>query len=134
MNELLDGLEINRNGFAWRDLTQQDRWIEFTPEFTSLTLVGALTAKGRFRLVGKKCEFQATIVAATSIASTAGTTYMTLPITSNAGSLAGLSTMTNETTDVAVGVGHISPSNSRCYIPSQAASGNTFTIAGSYEV
>lgn len=130
----MDGLEMARDSFAFRDLTKQDRWIEWTPAFTSLTLVGALTSKGRFRVVGKQCFFQVSIVAATSIASTAGTTYLTLPLTANAGSLAGMATMTNETSDVAVGVCHISPSNSRCYPPSQVASGNTFTICGSYEI
>jgi hypothetical protein len=135
MDNPFDGLQVNQESFAYRDLTQQDRWqTGWTPAFTSLTTVGALTTTGRFRLVGKQCYFQVTLVAATSIASTAGSTYLTLPVTANAGGLAGMATMTNETTDIAVGVCHVSPSNSRCYVPSQSASGNTFTIAGFYEV
>lgn len=128
-----DGLLISPDSFAYRDLTQQDKWIEFSPSFTSLTVVGATTYKGRFRVVGKQCHFQVSLVAATSIASTAGTTYLTLPVTANTGSLAGIAVMSNGTTNVAVGNCHISVSNSRCYLPSQVASGNTFTIAGSYE-
>lgn len=129
-----DGVLVNVDSFTYRDLTQQDRWIEFTPSFTSLTVVGGTTYKGRFRIVGKQCHFQVSLLAATSIASTAGTTYLTLPVTSNAGSLAGIAVMGNGTTNVAVGNCHISVSNSRCYLPNQTASGNTFTIAGSYEI
>jgi len=129
-----DGVLVNADSFAYRDLTQQDKWNEFTPTFTGLTVVGATTYKGRFRFVGKQCHFQVSLVAATSIASTAGTTYLTLPVNANAGSLTGIATMTNATTNIAVGSCHISVSNSRCYLPTQSASGNTFTIAGSYEI
>ena len=46
----------------------------------------------------------------------------------------GIATMTNDTTNIAVGTCHIDVSTSRCYLPTQAASGNTFNIFGSYEV
>ena len=131
MNDL-DDISLNKKGFAYRDLIEQDRWEAFSPTFTSLTVVGATTYTGRVRVVGRQCFFQVTLLAATSIASTAGTTYMTLPITATG--IAGSAAMTNETTDVAVGVCHIDPGNSRCYLPSQGASGNTFTVAGWYEV
>jgi hypothetical protein len=42
--------------------------------------------------------------------------------------------MTNDTTNIAVGVCHIDHATSRCYLPAQAASGNTFTLAGWYEI
>lgn len=129
-----DGVLVNADSFAYRDLTQQDRWIEFTPTFTSLTVVGATTYKGRFRIVGKQCHFQISMVAATSIESTAGTTYVTLPVTANPGGLAGIASMSNASSNIAVGLCHINISNSLCYLPTHPASNSTFTISGHYEV
>jgi len=124
--------QTDQKSFASLDLVGQDAWTVFTPSFTSLTVVGATTYKGRFHVVGKQCWFQVTLLAATSIASTAGTTYMTLPI--NARGIAGEATMANLTTNVAVGVGVIDAVNGRCYPPSQTASGNTFSLCGWFEV
>ena len=124
----------NQQGFAWRDLHGEDRWEAFTPVFGSLTVVGATSYSGRLRVVGKQCFFQVKFSAATSIASVAGTDYLTLPITAKSQSFAGIATMTNDTTNVAVGVCHIDVATSRCYLPSQLASANTFTLAGFFEV
>lgn len=121
----------NRKGFAYRDLLGQDRWETFTPTFTSLTVVGATSYTGRYRAVGRMVYFQVQLSAATSIASTAGTTYMTLPVT--AAGIAGCAVMSNETTDIAVGNCHIDPTNSRCYLPTQGASGHVYKVAGWYE-
>ena len=129
MNEL-DDIVINK-GFSWRDLNGEDKWESFTLMFTGLTVVGATTYTGRYRRVGRGIEFQAQFLAATSIASTAGTTYLMLPVASSG--VAGIATMTNRTTNVAVGTCVIDVTNSRCYLPAQAASGNTFNIYGSYE-
>lgn len=118
--------------FAFRDLTGQDKWEAFTPVFGSLTVVGATSYTGRYRKVGRSVEFQVSFSAATSIASVAGTDYLTLPITAKG--LAGIAVMTNATTNVAVGVCHIDTTNSKCYLPAQVASGNTFTICGSFEI
>lgn len=123
---------LDKKSFAFRDIVGQDRWESFTPTFTSLTVVGDTTYSGRYRLVGRSCFFQVQFSAATSVESTAGTTYLTLPVASKG--LAGESTMTNKTTNVAVGVGVIDVTNSRCYPPSQTASGNTFLLAGWYEI
>lgn len=131
MNPLAN-LSPDTKSFAWRDLNSQDLWVSFTPAFTSLTLVGALTAIGRYRIVGASVQFQVNLVAVTSIASTAGTTYLALPIAAKG--VAGVSTMTNDTTNIAVGVCHVDTTTSRCYLPAQVASGNTFTIAGWYEI
>lgn len=131
MNEL-EGKELYKPGFSYRDILGQDRWETFTPSFTSLTVVGSPTYTGRFRVVGKWCQFQVTLVSSTSIASTAGTTYFTLPITSRG--IAGHGVMTNATTNIAVGTCHIDVTNGRCYPPTQTASGNTFHICGGYEV
>jgi hypothetical protein len=76
----LDGKQIDLHGFSYRDLLGQDAWITFTPAFGSLTVVGATNYSGRLRIVGKQCQFQVQFSAATSIASTAGTDYLTLPI------------------------------------------------------
>jgi len=130
----LDESEINKTGFTWRDLFGKDRWESFTPTFGSLTVVGATTYYGRVRVIGKQVFFQVQFAAATSIASTAGTDYLTLPITANSQGLAGLATMTNDTTNIAVGTCHLDVATSRCYLPTQVASANTFTIAGWYEL
>lgn len=127
-----DAKTIDEKSFALRDLLGIDRWEPFTPVFGSLTTVGALTVSGRYRFVGRQIQFQVRFSAATSIASVAGTDYLTLPVAAKG--LAGLATMTNDTTNVAVGVCHIDVTTSRCYLPAQAASGNTFTICGSYEI
>lgn len=130
----LDDKQIDLHGFSYRDLLGQDTWITFTPVFGSLTVIGATSYSGRLRIVGKQCQFQVQFSAATSIASAAGTDYLTLPIPAAAAGFAGLATMTNDTTNIAVGVCHIDPATSRCYLPTQAASGSTFTLAGWYEI
>lgn len=123
----------NKTGFSWRDLNGKDRWESFTVS-ASITVVGTPTYYGRSRCVGRLCYFQIQFSASTSVATTAGTSYFTLPFTANSQGLAGLATMTNETTDIAVGVCHIDTATSRCYPPTQLASGNTFKIAGFYEI
>jgi hypothetical protein len=133
VNEL-DEKIIDQNSFSWRDIQGQDKWDAFTPVFGSLTVVGDTNYAGRMRRVGRSIQFQVRFSAATSIASVAGTDYFSLPVTANSLSYAGFATMTNDTTNVAVGVCHIDPATSRCYLPAQVASGNTFTLCGSYEV
>ena len=124
--------QLDETGFAYRDLLGQDKWSAFTPVFGSLTVVGATTYTGRYRIIGRVLEFQVKFLAATSIASVAGTDYLTLPVTAKG--LAGMCTMSNDTTNIAVGVCHIDVTTSRCYLPTQAASGNTFLLCGSYEI
>lgn len=127
-----DGVLVNIDSFSYRDLTQQDRWIEFTPSFTNLTVVGTPTYTGRFRIAGKQCQFQATLVSTTSVESTAGSTYLLLPVTARG--IAGLAVMSNNSTYIAVGLCHIDPSNGRCYLPTHPASNSTFSVTGFYEV
>lgn len=127
-----DDKELNRYGFSYRDLLSQDKWEAFTPVFGSLTVVGATSYTGRYRVIGKECEFQVKFSAATSIASTAGTDYLSLPI--SAQGIAGIAVMTNQTTNIAVGTCHIDVTNSRCWLPTQLASGNVFNLCGSFEV
>lgn len=131
MNQFDDRV-VQEQSFSFTDLIGQDRWTQWTPIFGSLTVVGATAYVGRYRLQGKQCEFQVKFSAATSIASVAGTDYLNLPFT--AMGLSGIAVMTNQTTNVAVGVCHIDVANSRCYLPAQVASGNTFNLCGSFEV
>jgi hypothetical protein len=129
MNELYNKT-IDSTSFAYRDLLSVDRWESFDPTF-SITVVGTPTYEGRYRIVGKQLQFQVRLSATTSIASTAGTSYMELPIA--ALGIGGMAAMTNDTTNIAVGLCHIDVTNSRCYLPSQSASGNVFTVAGWFE-
>lgn len=136
---------INLGGFAARDLQGQDEWqrrdetaIPFGTQF-SLTLVGTGSYDLRWRRVGKSCQFQSSFSSTTSIATTAGTSYMVLPVlsykaTGDPAGLSGIVVMVNMTTNVAVGNGVIDVTNSRAYLPTQAASGNTFAVWGEYEV
>lgn len=128
----LDDEFIDKLSFSYRDIRGRDSWDTFTVT-ASLTLVGAATYLGRYRFVGKLCEFQISAVAATSIAATAGTHYFDLPVTAEAKSIGGVATMTDNTTNIAVGVCHIDVATSRCYVPTLLASGDTFTICGSFE-
>ena len=118
--------------FSFNDVQGKDRWTPWMVVFGSLTVVGATAYTGRYRIVGKECQFQVKFSAATSIASAAGTDYLTLPF--SAMGLSGMAVMTNDTTNVAVGVCHIDVATSRCYLPAQGASGNVFNLCGSFEV
>lgn len=126
-----DNIEINTRGFAFRDLLSVDQWETFTVG-ASLTTVGTLTASGRYRVVGAQCFFQVSLVASTSIATTAGTHYVSLPIAAKG--IGGTAIMSDDTANTPVGSCHIDVSTSRCYLPSQAASGDTFTVCGWYEI
>ena len=122
--DFLDALDAA--SFSYRDILGRDVWTKFDPSFSGLTTVGTLAALGRLRITGRKTEFQVAVQATTSIASTAGTTYLVLPIPQVG--YYGMATMTNATTNIAVGV--CSVTNGACYLPAQLASGNLFGIAG----
>lgn len=123
---------LDETSFAFLDITSQDGWKTFTPTFGSLTVVGAESYTGRYHVEGKALRFQVRFSAATSIASSAGTDYLNLPIASKG--LGGMATMTNASTNIAVGVGHIDALNARCYLPTQGASADVFILAGWYEI
>lgn len=125
-------LNPDLGSFSFRDLNGQDRWKDFSPVFGSLTVVGTPSYSGRLRVIGRSVQFQVSFSAGTSIASVAGTDYLNLPIAANG--LAGVAVMTNNTTNIAVGACHIDTATSRCYLPTQVASGNAFTLCGSYEI
>lgn len=123
---------LDETSFAYLDITSQDAWKTWTVVFGSLTVVGATTYLGRYHVEGRVIRFQVRFSASTSIASSAGTDYLNLPIASKG--LGGLAVMTNATTNIAVGVCHIDALNSRAYLPTQGVSGNTFILAGWYEI
>ncbi len=131
MNQL-DDLQLDEKSFSYLNIQGRDIWVAFTPMFGSLTVVGATSYTGRLRLVGRACEFQVKFSAATSIASTAGTDFFSLPLTAKG--LTGMAIMSNDTTNIAVGVCHVDVATSRCYLPAQVASGNVFNLAGRFEV
>lgn len=126
-----DNLQIDQTGFSYRDLLAQDHWDTFTVS-ASITVVGDATYAGRVRFVGKQAFFQVAAIASTSIETTAGTSYITLP--RQAVGIGGVATMTNNTTNIAVGTCHIDVATSRCYLPTQGPSGDSFTVNGWYEI
>jgi hypothetical protein len=133
VNEL-DEKPLNRNSFSFKDIQGQDKW-EPWPNNGSVTVSFAtatsLTITGRFKVVGRQCFFQVKSTG-TSLATTAGTSFIALPIT--AAGFGGMGQMSNDTTNISVGSGHIDVSNSRFYPPTQSASGNDFIFSGWYEI
>lgn len=121
---------LRKASFAYRDLLGQDKWESWNPAY-SFTTATSLTVVGRYHVAGRRCAFQV-MTTGTSLATTAGTSYITLPLM--AGGYGGWCQMSNDTTNVAVGLGHIDVANSRMYPPTQGASGNTFIFTGWYEV
>lgn len=127
-----DNITIDRTSFSYRDLLSVDNWNSFTPVFGSLTVVGTPNYSGRYRTIGKLAQIQVKFSATTSIASTAGTNYLSSPFTVKG--LSGMGHMTNDTTNIAVGLCHVDVTTSRIYLPTQAASANTFTLFAEFEV
>lgn len=106
----------------------------WTPSRTSWTDVGSPTVTGRYCQINDKCYFQIKVVPATTVATTAGTSYTSLPLTANPADFTGDGSMENITTLIAVGSCVFDLTNNRCYVPTQAATGNTLEIAGWYPV
>ena len=129
MNDL-DDLSLSKKSFSWRDLLDQDKWETWTVTYSFATAT-SLTVSGRFRVVGRQCFFQVKSTG-TSLATTAGTSYINLPIA--AAGYGGEVIMFNATTNIAVGSGGIDVANSRAHIPTQGASANDFVFTGWFEV
>ena len=110
--------------------TLSDTW---TPTRTGWTDVGSPTVTARYCMVGKLCFFQVKVVPATSIALVLGTSYISIPITPNAGAIAGMAEMSNLTTLAPIGACVIDIANGRCYVPTLGVTANTVLIAGIYE-
>lgn len=121
---------LARRSFSCRDLIGQDKWEPWTVDY-SFTTDTDLIVTGRYRIVGRQCFFQGSIVG-TSLGITAGADYVVLPVI--AAGLAGIGMLNNDTTKVSVGLGPIDVANSRFYPPAQSASGDDFSFFGTYEV
>lgn len=122
---------INFGSFSFRDLIGQDKWEAWTPVPVGMTEVGTATYYGRHRKVGAQRFFQITIVAGTTTASTAGTTYFPLPTASKG--YAAMANAYDATALTPIDVCAIAISDSRCYTPTWVATGNVIKIAGWYE-
>ena len=109
-------------------------WTTWTPTRTDWTDVGSPTVTARYCQIANLVSFQIKVVPSTTVATTAGTSYISLPVSAGASALAGEASMMNITTLIAVGTCALDIANSRCYVPSQLATGNTLTISGAYEV
>lgn len=131
MTNAFDDKPVDQSSAAYEELLGLDMWRTWTPVRTSWTDVGTIVVTALYKFVGKLVFFQIKVVPGTSIATTAGTSYVSLPVAAKG--IGGVATMTNLTTNVSVGVCHIDATNSRCYPPSQTASGNTFVLNGWYE-
>ncbi len=106
-------------------------WLTWTPVFTNLTNVGSPVITGRYIQGEGRVFFQVKVVPGTTSASVAGSTYVALPTT--AGGIGGSADMQDITTFISIGDCAFDVTNSRCYTPSQGATGDTLTIAGWYE-
>lgn len=100
------------------------RRTNFTPAFTSLTEVSTVTKTGYIQQVGEFMLLSATITPSGggTSASTAGTTYLTIPTPV----LGGFGAVNNETSLIAAGL--VSVANNRLYLPTWAASADVRTI------
>ena len=92
------------------------------------------TVTARFCRLRNVVFFQVKVVPGTTTATTGGTSYIDLPITAGSSGLSGDGSMLNESTLVGVGNVVFDIANSRCYVPTQAATGSTLGISGWYEV
>src|SRR3990167_6018107 len=126
----LEDLNLDPTSFAFKDLLGQDAWEEFTPTYSFATAT-SLTVTGRFHVVGKMCFWQVKS-SGTSLATTAGTSYIDLPVTAKGHG--GSGQMSNDTGNTPVGTGHVDVASSRFYPPTQGASANTFIFSGWNEV
>lgn len=126
----LNDVEVDPTSFAYEDLLGQSTWEEFTPTYSFATAT-SLTVVGRYHIVGKICFWQVKS-SGTSLATTAGASYIDLPVTAKG--YGGSGQMSNDTGNTTVGTGHVDVENSRFYPPTQGASGNTFIFSGWNEV
>lgn len=109
-------------------------WKSWTPTRTGWTDVGSPTVTGRYCQIGGVCFFQASVTPGTTVAAAGGTSYISLPLTANAAEIGGDGSMVNTTALLAVGACAFDLTNSRCYVPSQAATTANLEVAGWFPV
>lgn len=125
-------MNIMPGTFTDRDSQGRDMWESWTPVRNSWTDVGSPAVYGRFRVVGRQCFFQALVVPATSVATTAGTSSIDLPM--KASGFAGDVSMFDTVTTLSDGTGGIDVANSRAFVPTHGASANNIAVSGWFEV
>lgn len=108
----------------------------WTPTFTNLTVVlggGSVTYSGRYSRIGRTVFYtiKITTTGGATTASTAGTTYCTIPIAASEDDTV---TTSNKTTLLGIGVGLLDSTNDRCYPSTWIATSDTIVISGKYEV
>ena len=108
-------------------------WIAWTPIRTGWTDVGGPTVTARYCQFGNVVFFQIKVVPGTTVATTAGTSYVSLPVAAGASGIGGDGSMVNTTALLAIGAVAFDVANSRCYVPTQAATTATLEIAGWFE-
>ena len=123
---------IKRESFAFKDLKGWDNWESWTPVRVGWTDIGTPTVNGRFHVIGRQCFFQVEVIPGTTVATTAGTSYVELPIAAEG--FGGDANMVDRTTLISVGACAFDVANSRVYVPSQVATGDTLVVAGWYEI
>lgn len=106
----------------------------FTTTRTGWVDVGSPTVTARYTIAGHVCFFEIKVVPATTTATTAGTSYCSLPVAAAAASITGDASMTDLTTFISVGNCVIDKTNSRVYVPTQGATADSVVLAGWYEV
>ena len=129
MNEF-DNAIIDKRSFSYRDVLGQGKWETWTVSYSFATAT-SLTVSGRFLVVGNLCFFQVKSTG-TSLATTAGTSYIDMPIAAKG--YGGNGMMADDTTNISVGTGPVDVATNRFYPPTQGASGNDFVFTGFYEV
>lgn len=102
----------------------------WTPTFTGLTAVGSPTITGRYSRFGNLIFFMVKVVAGTTTAAVAGTTYCDLPI---AAAFDGTCATVDKTTNVGIGTGVVDAAADRCYPGAWAATADVIVFTGSYE-
>ena len=127
---------VNREwALFFQNLSQGDPGTLWTPTYSGLTLVGSVVHTGKwYRISDYMQYFWATITSSGggTHASTAGTTYLSnypSDITGNGGSVR----VSNMATNIAAGGGVAVASNDRIYLPTWAATAETFVVAGVVE-
>lgn len=129
-----DGLE-GEQGFPGLPGLGTSAWSDWTPTRTGWTDVGSPTVTARYSLIGSYlCLFQVKVVPGTTVATTAGASYISLPVAANASGIGGDGSMGDTTAAISIGNCIFDIANSRCYVPSQVATGDTLVINGWYEV
>lgn len=114
--------------------TNLTAWAAWSPTRTGWTDVGAPTVTGRYCRIRNVVFFQIKVVPNVTVATVGGTSYTDLPVAAAAAGSGGDGSMMDQTTLLSVGQIVIDYANSRCYVPSQAATADTVTVTGWYEV